>query len=79
MIAVSDRRSSPLARVADLTLVAPTESPQFFPSYAASVGLLEMLLGTLIGRAGPGAVERINRIERTRAGLGDYRDPEERE
>ena len=55
IIGVSDSDASPLSREADLALVSPTHTPQFFHSNAAVNALLESLCALLVVRGGDAA------------------------
>ncbi len=72
IVAVTDRRSGPLARAADVALVAGAESPSFFPSMAAQMTVLEGLLATLLKRAGDEAVAKLEAIEAARRAYGEF-------
>ncbi|MEM7507558.1 MAG: MurR/RpiR family transcriptional regulator [Pseudomonadota bacterium] len=77
IIGITDSVTSPLARLADHTLVSPTHTPQFFESHAAVTALLEGLLAVLVARAGDDALTRIEAFhaKRLRAGLYEEPDP----
>jgi len=49
-----------------------TESPNFFPSYAATVVMLETLIGMVIRRSGKPAQRRIAAVENTNRQNGEY-------
>ena len=70
-IAVTDTPTSPALPFADHGFVVPTESPNFFSSYAATMVLLETMMSMLLTRAGSGAEERIRRTEDQVARLGE--------
>ena len=76
VVAVTDRRSAPLARIADVALVAPADSPHYFPSIAAQVTVIEGLLSTMLKRAGPETLTKIETIEAARHAYGEYWDEE---
>ncbi|MEM1419963.1 MAG: MurR/RpiR family transcriptional regulator [Pseudomonadota bacterium] len=75
IIGVTDSATSPLARVADHTLTAPTSTPQFFESHAAVMAMLEGLVAVLVSRAGDDALERIESFHRQRLSAGLYEEP----
>lgn len=75
LIGITDSATSPLARLADLSLVAPTHTPQFFQSHAAATALLEGLLAVLTSRAGAAASERIAAFHARRVEAGLYEEP----
>ena len=74
VIGITDSVTSPLAREADLTLVCPTHTPQFFPSYAAVTALLEALVALLVARAGDEARARIEAFHAERLAAGIYEE-----
>jgi DNA-binding MurR/RpiR family transcriptional regulator len=59
VLALCDSMVSPIALDADCILVFPTESPSFFPSSAAAVALIEILMEQLLVKAGKQAVRGI--------------------
>ncbi len=63
VIVVTDNRACPALGHADARLVVPSESPQFFSSYAATLVLIETIIGMLVVRAGPSARKRIRDVE----------------
>ncbi|WP_179953993.1 MurR/RpiR family transcriptional regulator [Denitrobaculum tricleocarpae] len=76
VVAMTDRRSAPLARIADVALVAPADSPHYFPSIAAQVTVIEGLLSTMLKRAGSETLTKIETIEAARHAYGEYWDEE---
>jgi len=60
---VTDSHSCPALRHADAGFVLHSESPQFFSSYAATIVLIETMIGMLVARAGPDAQKRISEVE----------------
>ena len=52
VIGITDSSAATLCREADLGLVAPTHTPQFFQSNAAVAALLESLCALLVVRGG---------------------------
>lgn len=74
VIAITDRRSAPLARFADLVLSASADTPSFFPSVTAQTAILEALLATVLRLAGKGALQKLDDIERQRRDYKEYWD-----
>lgn len=74
VISLTDSRASPIAAEADLLLLAPTSTPQFFPSIIAMVGILEALLAFIVSEAGPDAVASIEAVHSRRTDAGVYWD-----
>lgn len=63
VLAVSDSVLSPIARQANATLLFSIEGPAFFPSIAAGIGLVEVLVDQLLARQGPQVVTQLQRVE----------------
>jgi DNA-binding MurR/RpiR family transcriptional regulator len=74
VIAISDSRSSPLARGAACLLLIPTQSPQFFPSYTAAVAVLETLAAFIVAGGDKRTVAKIADVERFRYSADIYWD-----
>lgn len=74
IIGVTDSATSPLAREADMALICPTHTPQFFQSHAAVTALLETLAAVLVARAGEDAQQRIEMFHRERQAAGVYEE-----
>lgn len=72
IIAISDDIASPVLKHAHRAFLVPTESPQFFPSYAGILTLLEILTGMLVRRWGEDANRRIDDVEKMSHAIGDY-------
>lgn len=72
LIALTDSASSPLALVADESLLFAVNSPSFFPSIAAGQALVEALLELLVSQAGSSVVERIEQAENQLFETGAY-------
>jgi DNA-binding MurR/RpiR family transcriptional regulator len=63
VLAICDSVVAPIALDADCVLVFSTETPSFFPSGAAAVALVEILIEQLLAKAGPQAIDGIARAE----------------
>jgi DNA-binding MurR/RpiR family transcriptional regulator len=72
VVSITDSRASPLALAADYVFVAPTQTPQFFPSAVASAELLETLIAFIIAESDQSVIERINEFHRRRLESGVY-------
>ncbi|NRB35104.1 MAG: MurR/RpiR family transcriptional regulator [Rhodobacteraceae bacterium] len=68
---ITDTYSSPALPLASHAFVVPTEGPQFFSSYAATVVLLETIVSLLLARAGEDAEDRIRAAEDQLHSLGE--------
>lgn len=72
IVGITSTRASSLAARADRIFVVPTESPQYFESFVATVLLLEILIGLTVADGGRTTVDSIERAERARRELGEY-------
>ncbi len=72
IIGITDRRTSPLAAMADHVLIVPIQSPQFFDSYVSVTALLETLVGFVVAKGDQDVLANIERVERCRRELGEY-------
>ena len=66
VIGVTDSSASSLCREADLGLVSPTHTPQFFHSNSAVTALLESLCALLVVRGGEAASEAVDAFHSAR-------------
>ncbi len=69
---ITDSVLCPAVRHATHAFMVPTESPQFFSSYAATLVLLESLMGMVIRRAGKESGRRLKAVEANNHRLGEY-------
>ena len=76
IVVLTDSRGSPAAGLADHLLLAPTRSPQFFPSITAALAVLESLSAMIVSRGKKSTVERIAKQDQLRAERGIYWTPE---
>lgn len=72
VIVITDTHTCPAVKYASNTFIIPTDSPQFFSSYAATLVLLETMIGMLVERSGKDAELRINRVESGNRRLEDF-------
>lgn len=63
VIGVTDSRASPIAEIADISLICETESPSFFWSAATVMTLINAILQTLAQEADEKRVRRLNKLE----------------
>lgn len=75
IVALTDSPASPLALMADATLLFSLHSPSFFPSITSAVALSEALVELLASRAGKGVVARIEQAEAQLFASGAYLEP----
>jgi DNA-binding MurR/RpiR family transcriptional regulator len=66
VIALTDSPVSPLAQLSQVFFVVPTGSPQFFPSQAAVVSVLETLVAFVVSTGGEKTLREIEEIDRVR-------------
>jgi DNA-binding MurR/RpiR family transcriptional regulator len=72
LVAITDSHVSPVALVADASVIIGVESPSFFPSTVAGIATIESLIALLVSRGGSQVVERIERAERQLFATGAY-------
>ena len=63
VVVITDRPTCRVLEHADTSFVVPSDSPQFFSSYAATIVLVETILGMLVARRGKAAAQRIAAVE----------------
>lgn len=72
IVAICDSKVAPVAHHAAVTLRFPTHTPNFFPSSAAALVLVEALAGQLLGRSGRQAIEALGQAEEQLRSTGAY-------
>lgn len=72
VIAITDGVHSPILPFARISLIVSTDSPNFFPSHAATLVLFEALIGMVVRRSGSRAQSRIAAVERANRSQGEY-------
>ncbi len=72
VISLSDSPASPILRAAQHGFVVSVDTPQFFPSSASIIALLETLLSFVIAVASDEIVERVETFHKRRHQLGLY-------
>lgn len=77
IIGISDSPASPIIRAAQHGFVVAADTPQFFPSSVAMIGLLETLLSFVIAVASDEVVDRVETFHRRRHQLGIYEEEPE--
>ena len=70
-LVITDSRTSPALQYSDFGFVTSTDSPQFFPSYAATLVIMEAIISMLLARAGPEAEDMIRAAEIQIDSLGE--------
>lgn len=72
VVAVTDRRTSPLARIAKAVVAIETESPHYFPSMTSLNAALEALSAAIAVKLGKDAVQAISNYEKALDLTGYY-------
>lgn len=72
VIAITDGVHSPVIPLARISFIVCTDSPNFFPSHAATLVLFEALVGMVVQRSGKSAQSRIAAVERANRSHGEY-------
>jgi DNA-binding MurR/RpiR family transcriptional regulator len=62
LIAITDSRGSPVAPLADEVIIAPTDTPHYFPSVVTTASVLESLLAIIASDNNPEMIERLKRF-----------------
>lgn len=71
-IVICDSHACPANKFATFPFIVPSESPQFFSSYAATLALMETIIAMLVAQSGTDTSERIREVERRNKSLGDF-------
>ncbi|MGR3321498.1 MAG: MurR/RpiR family transcriptional regulator [Pseudooceanicola sp.] len=71
VLVVTDTYACPALRHATARIIVPTESPNFFSSYVATMFFVETLMAMIATHAGPAATERIADVEGANRALGE--------
>ena len=71
-IVISESHACPAIKFATFPFIVPSDSPQFFSSYAATLTLMESMIAMLVAQSGEGTSERIREVERHNQHLGDF-------
>ena len=72
LLSITDSRSSPIAPLADALLLVHATSPQFFPSQAAMIALIETLIALVVSSGDKSVLARIDQVDRHRREEGVY-------
>ena len=72
VVVVTDNHTCPILNFASAHFIVPTESPQFFSSYVATLVLIETMIGMLVMQMGTGAQTRIEGIETQNHHNGEF-------
>lgn len=74
LVVLTDSDATPLAALADATLLFSINSPSFFPSVSAGMALTESLLEILASRSGKAGADRLELAEKQLFQSGAYLD-----
>ena len=69
---MTDRPSSPIADHAEFVFCAETRSPHYYPSIAALIVLVEVMLATVVAEETGEEIDRITRLEAHRKSSASY-------
>ena len=72
LAAMTDRPSSPIADHAEFVFCAETRSPHYYPSIAALIVLVEVMLATVVAEETGEEIDRITRLEAHRKSSASY-------
>ena len=72
VLAITDSGISPLARIAELSLVVKANGPSVFPSIVPALSVAQALVALLLARSGKEALQRIASSDRQLRGLDVY-------
>jgi DNA-binding MurR/RpiR family transcriptional regulator len=64
VVAITDRESAPVARLADVTILVSAQSPSFFDTISPALSAAEILVALLASRAGPDVPKKVRQHER---------------
>ena len=71
-IVLTDNHTCPALQYASFPFIVPSDSPQFFSSYAATLVLMETIIAMLVARSGENASQRIRDVESRNRRLGEF-------
>jgi DNA-binding MurR/RpiR family transcriptional regulator len=72
VVAITDSLLSPLARMADVAIIIPTETPSFFPSMTPALAAAECLAALVAVKRGEPALAALAESERQLSAFGAY-------
>lgn len=74
LIVISDTHACPALKYADTGFVVPTETPHFYSSYAATIFLIETIVGMVASQVGGAGRARIRQVEDLNRRLEEVQD-----
>ena len=72
IIAITDSHAFPGLKHAAHPFIQQSESPQFFSSYAATLVLIETMVGMLVAKSGPHAIDEIEAVVQQNNRLDEF-------
>lgn len=72
VILISDSHTCPAIKNATFPFIVPSNSPQFFSSYAATLALMESMIAMLVAQSDEDTSARIQAVEQRNQDLGDF-------
>ncbi len=72
VVLLTDSHACPAIPFATVSFIVPSDSPQFFSSYAATLVLMEGIIAMLVSRSKGGTGERIRDVETRNKALGEF-------
>lgn len=71
-IIITDSHVCPANPVADFNFIVPSDSPQFFSSYAATLVLIETIIAMVVSKSEEDVSAKIRAVEKRNKHLGDF-------
>lgn len=71
-VLLTDSHACPAIPHATVSFIVPSDSPQFFSSYAATLVLMEAIIAMLVSRSEVGTGDRIREVEKRNKALGEF-------
>ncbi len=71
-IVITDGHACPAIRHASFHFIVPSDSPQFFSSYVATLTLLETMIAMLVAQSEQDPAARIREVEERNRSLGEF-------
>lgn len=71
-IVITDSHACPAIRHADYHFIVPSDSPQFFSSYVATLALMETMIAMLVAQSEQDPAARIREVEERNRSLGEF-------
>lgn len=72
VIVITDSHACPALKHAAYSFIVPSDSPQFFSSYASTIALIETMIAMLLAESGDAATDRIRDVENQNKRLGEF-------